>query len=104
MRTADDIFAKCERDGEETVRKRLAQKNYCTHDEIPIVEEWLRHKDEERAIATASKRDKREEETLSIAKEANRIARRANINAIIAMILSAIIALAMIIIQLSTKK
>ena len=45
----------------------------------------------------ASVRDAREEKTLSIA-------RRANTNAIIAMILSAIIALAMIIIQLLTTK
>ena len=36
--------------------------------------EWARRKDEERAFASSSKRDAREEETLSIAKEANRIA------------------------------
>jgi hypothetical protein len=97
MRTANDLFAKCERDGEETVRKRLAQRDYCTHDEIPIVEEWLRSKEEQRTLASLAKRDEREEKTLSIA-------RRANTIAIIAMILSAIITLAMIIIQLSTTK
>jgi hypothetical protein len=97
MRTADDLFAKCERDGEEIVRKRLAQRDYCTHDEIPIIEEWLHGKEEQRTLASLAKRDEREEKTLSIA-------RRANTIAIIAMILSAIIALAMIIIQLSTTK
>jgi hypothetical protein len=74
MRKADDLFSKCERDGEETVRKLLAEKTYCTHDEIPIVEEWLRRKDEERTVVRASIRDAREERTLSIAEEANRIA------------------------------
>lgn len=74
MRSANDLFAKCERVGEDTVRKLLAGKTFCTHDEIPIVEEWLRRKDKERAVASSSKRDVREEETLSIAKEANRIA------------------------------
>ena len=74
MRRTDDLFAKCEKDGEEIVRKSLADKTYCSHSETPIIEEWLRRKDEERAIASSSKRDAREEETLAIAKEANRIA------------------------------
>jgi len=74
MRRADDLFAKCERDGEETVRKSLADKTYCTHSEIPIIKEWLRRKDEERALSLSSIRDEREERTLSIAAEANRIA------------------------------
>jgi hypothetical protein len=74
MRTADDLFKKCEKDGEELVRKRFAEDVYCTHDEKPIIQEWLRRKDEERALASSSKRDAREQETLSIAKEANRIA------------------------------
>jgi len=74
MRSADDLFAKCKRDGEEIVRKRLPERTYCTHEETPIIEEWLRRKDEERGLASSSKRDAREEETLSIAKEANRIA------------------------------
>jgi hypothetical protein len=97
MRTADDLFAKCERDGEEVVRKRMAEKVYCTHDETSIVQEWLRRKDEERIASALSKRDEREEKTLSIA-------RRANIIAIIAMILSATMTLITIIIQFCTKK
>lgn len=77
MRTPEEMFSKCERDGEDAVRKGLAAKSYCEHDEAPIAEEWLRRKDEERALASSSKRDAREEETLSIAKEANCIASNA---------------------------
>ena len=39
------------------------------------MEEWLRRKDVEREDARVAVRDAREEETLSIAKEANKIAR-----------------------------
>jgi len=60
MRTSGDLFNKCNRDGEEKVRRLLAEKTYCTHDEIPIIEEWLRRKDEERSL-------KREEENNKIA-------------------------------------
>jgi len=74
MRSTDDLFSKCERDGEEAVRNRMAENVYCTKDERPIIQEWLRRKDEVRSLAASSKRDAREEETLSIAKEANRIA------------------------------
>ena len=97
MRDADDLFAKCEKDGEEIVRKRFAEKIYCTHDEVPIVEEWLRRKDEARSRLAASKRDEREEKTLSIA-------RRANTIAIIAMILSVAMTIITIIIQFFIKK
>ena len=78
MRSADDLFAKCERDGEDIVRKRMAENIYCsTKEERSIVQEWLRRKDEGRNLASSSKRDAREEETLSIANEANLIASRA---------------------------
>lgn len=42
-----------------------------------LVELWLKSKEDERALAASAKRDAREEETLSIAKEANRIASEA---------------------------
>lgn len=42
------------------------------------VENWLRLKESERALASSVKRDAREIETLSIAKEANDIARSAS--------------------------
>ena len=45
------------------------------------IEHWLRLKEAERELATSAKRDGREEETLSIAKEANRIAASAEVAA-----------------------
>ena len=58
------------------VRERIAKGQY--HGEhLGIALEWLRRKEEKRSSSAASKRDAREEETLSIAKEANRIASNA---------------------------
>lgn len=90
MRTAEDLFAKCERDGEETVRKRFAEKRYCTHDEIPIVEEWLRRKDEERTNASISEELRLTREANSFAREANLLAKKANTIALIALIVAII--------------
>ena len=42
------------------------------------VENWLRLKESERALASSTKRDAREERTLAIAEEANTIARAAS--------------------------
>jgi len=62
------------------VRERIAKGQY--HGEhLGIALEWLRRKDEERASASASKRDAREEEILEIAREANRIASNALVEA-----------------------
>jgi hypothetical protein len=59
------------------------------------IEHWLRHKETERAAADSAVRDDREEKTLSLAKEANDIARAAQrwamyaaIAAVIALIIS----------------
>lgn len=49
------------------------------------IEHWLRLKETERALAYSAKRDAREEETLSIARNASRWALWANIIAIIAI-------------------
>lgn len=58
-------------------------------------EHWLKLKEAERALASSAKRDAREEETLSIARDANDIAKRAErwamyaaIAAVIALIIS----------------
>ena len=58
----------------ENVLPKMSTALYCTHDEKPLIQEWLRRKDAERALVSSSKRDAREEETLAIAKEANCIA------------------------------
>lgn len=50
--------------------------------------EWLRLKDEERALAASKRRDEREEGTLSIARRANSIAITATILSAIAIVVS----------------
>lgn len=57
-----------------SARERLAAGKYNTW-QSGVVEEWLRRKSEERQSAFEARLEAREEETLSIAKEANAIAR-----------------------------
>ncbi|MDP3744441.1 MAG: hypothetical protein Q8Q76_08900 [Methylotenera sp.] len=64
-------------DNEAEVRERLASRQYHS-EQVPIIQEWLRRKEEARSAASSTKRDAREEETLSIAKEALSIAKEAN--------------------------
>jgi hypothetical protein len=63
-------------DDEFSVRRRLDEGKYSPW-EAGVVEKWLRIKSEERASAIAARSEAREEEALSAAKEANRIASRA---------------------------
>ena len=60
------------------VRSRLASPYGYQESYKPLVIEWLRERDEARATDSSSKRDAREIEILSIAKEANRLASEAN--------------------------
>jgi hypothetical protein len=60
------------------VRARLASHHGYQESYKPLVREWLRECDEARAFDSSAKRDAREEMTLSIAKEANRLASEAN--------------------------
>jgi hypothetical protein len=60
------------------VRARLASHHGYQESYKPLVIEWLRERDEARASAASAIRDAREIETLSIAKEANDIARSAS--------------------------
>lgn len=71
-----DLAVQLESLGETEVRERLAHKKYAERN-LSFVQEWLRRKDQEREDKRSAKRDAREEETLSIAKEANRIASEA---------------------------
>ena len=61
---------------ENAVRIAIASGHYNPYDSA-VAQEWLRRREEERSASSAAKRDTREEETLSIAKEANSIAARA---------------------------
>ncbi len=45
--STDELWPELEKDGVETVRKKLADKAYGT-DKAPEVEEWLRHKREQK--------------------------------------------------------
>jgi hypothetical protein len=59
-----------------SVRSRLAAGKFNTW-ESGVVEEWLRRKSDDRQAAAEVRAEAREEETLSIAREANRIASEA---------------------------
>ena len=72
------LYAELEAMGEAEVRITLAKGLFQMGQKTNLAQEWLRGKDEERAAASSAKRDTREEETLSIAKEANEIARSAS--------------------------
>ena len=79
---------------EDSIRERIAIGS-LHGEQLGIAQEWLRRIEVSRSEASTAKRDAREEETLSIAKDANRIASRAErwamyaaIAAVIALIIS----------------
>ena len=72
----EPFFAKLEKAGEEVARTALAQGRYA-RDKIPLVEEWLRRKDAERGAAAAERVGLREDKRVSLAQEANDIAKSA---------------------------
>lgn len=78
--------------GESFVRSMIASDGWGSYDKPKhgAAVEWARHKDEERALTASSRRDTREERTLTIAEEANRLASRANRIAMIAVIIAVI--------------
>lgn len=71
------FFAELDAKGEEAVRVDLAKGVYASGNSSQLVHEWLSSKERARESASSAKRDAREEETLSIAREANSIAREA---------------------------
>jgi type IV secretory pathway component VirB8 len=85
------------------VRERLASGKYHS-EQVDIVKEWLRRKEEERSAETADRAEAREEENLSISRKALRNSQRANIIAIIAMVLSAATAIIVAVIQFMGEK
>ncbi len=106
----DEFFAKLEETGEDVVRAHLAQRIYGGSRE-PLVEEWLRRKEQERndssereqiAIAreaAAAARDSADaaRDSAAEAKEVNRFAKQANTIAKIAIAVAAIAAIMSII-------
>jgi hypothetical protein len=68
-------YVEFEKQGEDYVRQTFSERE----DEVGrSARPWLEMKRVEREVEASSKRDAREEETLSIAKEANRLASEAN--------------------------
>lgn len=78
MSDHEDFIATLEALGEAEVRQRLARGNIYGVKHAAIVQEWLRSIVVARAETVAATRDAREDETLSIAKDALAIANQAN--------------------------
>lgn len=76
---------------EPEVRERLARREYHS-EQVPIVQEWLRRKEEARSSDAAARSEKREEENLSISRKALGNSERATRIAISAIVLSIIMA------------
>ena len=74
----DKFYAELESTGEMTVRDKLAQGAYAPKKHL-LIQEWLRRKSDERLEAAALRSEAREEETLSISRNALRISEEANL-------------------------
>jgi len=82
-------FSEFERSGELAVRLSVGCGEWeNSRSKLAAAEEWLRLKDEERALAASAIRDAREEKTLRLAWWANAIAIAAAIIAIIAIVMA----------------
>src|SRR4030042_4266104 len=71
-------FSEFEKLGESVVRSTIPTWSSYDKDKASAASEWCRQLDERRSTEASSRRDAREEDTLSIAKEANRLASEAN--------------------------
>ncbi len=69
----EKFFSELETLGEKEVREKIPSGVYGTK-KLPFVKEWLRQQDELKEESRFSRIEEREEELLSIAREANEIA------------------------------
>lgn len=85
-----DDLNELEKQGEPEVRKRLQKGGYGHpgSQNYEAVKEWLRDKEREREDSLITRRESREEESLSISRTAQRISKWALIIAIVAIICS----------------
>ena len=91
--TEAEFWAKLDAVGENQVRINLIKKIYGDHGaKRDLVLEWLRRKEEARALEASAKRDAREEATLAIAKSAKASVRYDRYIAIAAITIAAIAA------------
>ena len=87
--------------GEQKVREMLATDKFRHHSiKEQLAQNWLRSKEEARSTEAAKRAEEREEESLSISREALRISRSANTIAKIAIAFSAITAIIVVIIEI----
>jgi len=93
-----EFYSKLDASTEAEVRTRLAAGNY-NKQHAALAQEWLARKTEARESETGARAERREEESLSISREALRISERANSIAISAIALSAITAIIVTVIQ-----
>jgi hypothetical protein len=77
------FYARLEAEGEETVRTNLAKGIYGSRKK-PLVLAWLFRKEAEHEAASSARRESREEESLSIARESLATAKAASFAAIAA--------------------
>ena len=76
--TQEEMFGKCEHMGEEAVREHLNANLWSDMRKRAHAEEWLRKKDEYRRNEERLRQEERENELVSAAKGANRIAEESN--------------------------
>jgi len=85
-----DLLASLEERGEAEVKSRLFEYGMVGSEKRLFVERWLDSKREEQTLSIAREANSLSREANSISRDARASSRRANIIAIIAMILSAI--------------
>ena len=99
----DEFYAELEKEGEDQVRKNLATERIYGSTKRPLVEEWLRRKDQERedslnreqikiareAASAASEAARAAESSAKSARDTAREARKANKLATMAIIIAA---------------
>lgn len=79
MTQPKDFLARLDaHNSESDVRERLARGAYNSQ-KASLANEWLRRREEARALEAAARAEAREDEAVSIAREANRISEHANL-------------------------
>jgi hypothetical protein len=99
-----DLLASLEELGEAEVKSKISEYGTPGSDRRLVVERWLADKREEQTLSIAREANSISREANSIARDARRSATKANIIAIIAMILSAAATISAVILGVHFKK
>lgn len=89
--STNDLFNKLGEIGEAQVRQNLASGIYGPK-KIPLVQEWLRRQEEDRSLAQSSKENRRQDDTLKIARSSRNAAWFAVFCALLAVIITSVTA------------